>query len=389
MPSEIEVFDDSILNKFPKELYNCLKELSKIKDDIAGTRLGQIQIKNINYSCIRSKIDDGKADRFTLSIPYANNILEWTILFDINNLNLGPDFQFDDVTFLSDPDFEIIKNNVPSWNQWDINNSKSLSKIIKELYDFYKQHQINLLNQDIETRPYFEYSCLVGEKVVQANHIEVLIQGDTVMFLIYLDIEYPDLPMHNEEMKNPNGDATFLYVKFTKPNTITSKLYLTPRIEQVLGDQTNQRIPSLTSDSNCLLDYVPQVKKWLKERLEQVALNYKKSQEFISTVLLYYKSNIIEYDAVGFSKVVLLFETKGFYWMLTITLGKKFPADKPKYLYTSVNHLVYESVFSETLGNDYSYNPRWDANLMLEKAMSCILKNIDNFRSTAMAKSTI
>lgn len=51
------------------------------------------------------------------------------------------------------------------------------------------------MNQDIETRPYFEYSCLVGEKVIQANHIEVLIQGDTVMFLIYLDIEYPDLPM--------------------------------------------------------------------------------------------------------------------------------------------------------------------------------------------------
>lgn len=361
MTSSIENITPDVLRKFPPNFQPLLLELANFKYVSMCEQFGDIQIKNIGYSCIQSKIGDGKADRFVLILPYINSTMEWNVIFDSSHLALAPEFQFDDATFLSDPDLEVIEKHIPSWNKWNVNNPCALKNIIGEFYEYYKKYQFTILENSADSRAHLEYMTLISEEETTSLDIGCLVHGNFVTFLIKLDITFPELPIYEFVDSSPGEDGAYLLVKFNKENAVDPKLYLSARIQQAIEPLDCLKIPHLPHTKVPLMDYIPTVKNWLMEKLTAVSTNYLKCQEFISTLLLMYQDDIIEYDAISFRKAHLLYYQESL--ILIINLDAKFPMVKPKV--TMIN-LVNDETRKIS---DFPFSPRWAPEIMIEKLL--------------------
>ena len=67
----------------------------------------------------------------------------WNVLFDSQCPEMGPDFIFNDQTFLMDPDIDILSTWVPSLVKWNPNNTDALLNVLMELLLYYKEHQVS------------------------------------------------------------------------------------------------------------------------------------------------------------------------------------------------------------------------------------------------------
>ena len=97
--------------------------------------------RSMNINSLTSK--NGKLfDCIELSVPYADQTLKWTIIFDLECPELGPDFIFNDENFLADPDVDTLMKCVPSLANWNYLDSNSLLTVLKELLAHYKVYQV-------------------------------------------------------------------------------------------------------------------------------------------------------------------------------------------------------------------------------------------------------
>lgn len=86
---------------------------------------------------------NGAESQFRLVLPYCSKKLKWDIIFDSSTPWFAPDFRFDDVSFLSNADEELLVQGAPSLAKWNPSNPQSLSEVISELVKLYKIHQVN------------------------------------------------------------------------------------------------------------------------------------------------------------------------------------------------------------------------------------------------------
>lgn len=96
-----------------------------------------IKIDSLSSSCGKEQ-----GDRFKLSIPYAKQNLVWNVFFDSQCPEMGPDFIFNDNTFLADIDVDTLSVKVPSLANWNPNDENALLNVLKELLLCYKEHQV-------------------------------------------------------------------------------------------------------------------------------------------------------------------------------------------------------------------------------------------------------
>lgn len=89
-----------------------------------------------------------KADHFNVSVPYAGEMLNWTVMFDSNCPEMGPDFEFHNDSFMADPDADTIEKHIPSLANWNPLDSDCLLKVLGELAMCYKQYQVSPWRSD-------------------------------------------------------------------------------------------------------------------------------------------------------------------------------------------------------------------------------------------------
>lgn len=75
-------------------------------------------------------------------LPYCSKKLKWEVIFDPSTPWFAPDFRFDDDSFLSNVDEELLNKTVPSLCQWNSNDPKALCGAISELINLYKTYQV-------------------------------------------------------------------------------------------------------------------------------------------------------------------------------------------------------------------------------------------------------
>ncbi|KAF2905934.1 hypothetical protein ILUMI_00238 [Ignelater luminosus] len=383
---DISLPDDHVLLNFPPRLRKNIKEIWK------DGKIG-ISSKSMKVHVNPTKASDDYSviykDNFILEIPYAGRALYWEVMFKDEDYGYPPDFDFPNDSFLFDPDIDTISAHMPSLANWNINNSKSLISVIRELMVLYKKYQISRLQTDNKySALYTEYQYLISE-TNDAENIEVYIDnGGTVHFFICINISFSDLPPYVQPMLigkadnvlNPNEDTATLRVAL-KPDSskVQSDLQLSPRLEQVIGSASTLHIPTFNKDSNNLLDYISQITTLLEERVEQISNNYKLKNEYISFIISVCGCNIIEYDSTLFSKVVLLCEVNNFYTLVLIQIGNKFPQEKPKVTLRSIYHLQHDKPFVHNLDN-YPYSPRWTPEEMVKRLITNLKEEIPNFQ---------
>lgn len=83
-------------------------------------------------------------NNFILKIPFAGKHLEWEVIFDEEDYEFAPDFNFHDNGFLADPTVDEIIDNIPSLKTWNLKNSKSLVSVVQEFLTYYKKFQASV-----------------------------------------------------------------------------------------------------------------------------------------------------------------------------------------------------------------------------------------------------
>lgn len=115
-----------------------------------------------------------------------------------------------------------------------------------------------------------EYSTLVGDTEISSQDIEVIMlplgtKPTEARFLIRIFIDYSRLPSRTNKSQN---DEAMLIITFYGPdwNRIVPQLRLSKTLEDIFGGPDSLHIPPLPS-TKYLMDYVPEVKKSIEEKV--------------------------------------------------------------------------------------------------------------------------
>ncbi|XP_043478796.1 BRISC and BRCA1-A complex member 2-like [Leptopilina heterotoma] len=316
-----------------------------------------------NYDCI------------DLVVPYADINLKWTILFDSEFPELGPDFIFND-DFLLNPDANSLIENVPSLNTWNYCDSNSLLLVLKELLTYYKKKQIELIKNRCQRRLSFEYEELI--KIVKEENVEVIIMNNglkssEVKFFIRLTIDFSRIPQKHKH--HLQSDAVLLLVTFSGSDysNVVPALQLTKTIENILGSQETLSIPPYPSQDGLLIEYVPLIENFLKGKVEALISNCKRKRDFISSLLIILRGSIIEYDALEFNQATFLVEKKDFHFFIHFRIPSRFPREKPEVVMESAYHMDRSGKMITHTISKYPHNYQAESISMVQT----ILKHIE------------
>ncbi|XP_074113902.1 BRISC and BRCA1-A complex member 2 isoform X2 [Cotesia typhae] len=356
--------------------------LPLIRNVVNSKAFGVKQKKITLVGCSSSK-NNSETDRFKFSIPYADQMLSWMVLFDQSHPELGPDFEFDDKTFLCDPNLEELENNVPSLVNWNPSDPDCLVKVIMEFVIYYRKYQVEKLQ--IHERLALEYNTLLQDTEVCEEDVEVVLIPDTIepteaRFFIRMSLDFSRLPRRDSD--NTDHDGIMLQVTyFNAPlNRIVPILYLSVRLEDILGNSNTLHLPPLMTTKS-LSKYVPEIKKLITDKINSVIENYEKKRGFIATAIVMYGGSVVEYDSTDFSFISLLNKHNDFFFFLHIKLSNKFPSDPPKYTLQSCYQINFINEIPKHAVHNVLYSPRWEPCRMLTEAINHIIKNeIDKLR---------
>ncbi|XP_011880926.1 PREDICTED: BRCA1-A complex subunit BRE-like [Vollenhovia emeryi] len=369
-----------LLNTIDSYIEPLLKRVLQTKR--LGVYYGPIKLDSVSSSC-----DRNKNDCFKLSIPYAGEHLVWNILFDSQCPELGPDFLFNDQNFLMDPDIDIISTRVPSLVKWNANDTDALLNVLNELLWCYKEYQIQLLGKQGD-RLQLEYSTLVGETEICKEDIEVMMlplgsKPIEARFLIRISVDYSRLPPRVNKSQN---DEAMLLVTFYGPdwNRIMPQLYLSKNLEDVFGGPESLRIPPLPPNKY-LMDYVPEVMKFMEDKINSVAQCFENRKEFISVLIVLQRGSILEYDANEFHWIIIMLEHRDFHFIIHFNLPSTFPREKPQIALQSVYHMTSQGTLYREVLDDVPYSPRWPIMLMVDKLLTYIIETaVQKFQANSI-----
>ncbi|XP_034945718.1 BRISC and BRCA1-A complex member 2-like [Chelonus insularis] len=353
------------------------------KTKFFGLKCGKIIL---NHTCANNGILS--EDCFRVSIPYANQILTWTVYFNIRNPDLGPDFDFDDKFFLNDPDLDDFEKNVPSLMNWDSEDSNSLLKVITELVLYYKKYQVDYLYKHGGHLVY-EYDNLLSKTEICDEDVEMIllptvINPSEVHFLIRIAVDFSRLPKKSYLC---NYDIIVLHIMYrgNNWNRITPQLLISKNLEEILGESNNFHLPPVSTERH-LMDYVLEIKKLVSTKIDSIILSSRKRKEFVNTALCLQGSSVVEYDNIEFSFISFLLNHKDFYFFLHFHLTPNFPIQPPKITLQSCYHLANkDELYKTTLSNNFPYNPLWEPEQMFTKILIYLIENeISTFQTNSI-----
>jgi len=168
---------------------------------------------------------------------------------------------------------------------------------------------------------------------------------------------------------NPGPDTAALMVTFYPPNAsrVVPCLFLSPRVERMLGDPQLLRLPKWGGECGaCLMDYTPAVHKLLEQKVDAIVQSYIRRKEFVAAFLSVFGQAVLEYDTEGFKKLAFLFEHQGFSFITLMELTDEFPQEAPTLMLRSIYYRV-QGLPCQCVLNDYPYSPRWNADETAER----------------------
>uniref|UniRef100_A0A8C1S444 BRISC and BRCA1-A complex member 2 n=1 Tax=Cyprinus carpio TaxID=7962 RepID=A0A8C1S444_CYPCA len=269
-------------------------------------------------------------DRFKLHIPYAGETLKWDIIFNAKDPELPPDFIFgEDADFLPEP------SELPHLVSWDAGKPECLLQLVKELLQQYHQYQCQRLRDS--SRLLFEYGSLLEDPnygrsmEIYAGRKNSWTGEFSARFLLRLPVDFSNIPVYllKDTALDPGEDVALLSVSFedAEATQVFPKLYLSPSIEQ----------------------------------------------------------GVVEYDAVGFTKLTLLLMWKDFCFLVHVDLPLYFPRDQPTLTFQSIYHFTSSGQLYSQVQKSYPYSPRWDGNEMAKRAKAYFKSFIPQFQEGAFA----
>ncbi|XP_066258183.1 BRISC and BRCA1-A complex member 2-like [Euwallacea similis] len=344
--------------------------LSKIESE-------DIQTKSTN----RFEMNKGYTNNHLyINVPYAGKNLNWELIFHPEDISEPPDFDFNDYSFLSEPNIDFIAEKIPSWTSWDFSNSDSLYNILNEFLSLYKETQIQkLMTQTNCGNLREQYEQILLKLNISHDKVEIHVDSrnefeqneisddvTSTRFLIELPIDFTQLPEYclgdEGTLMNAGEEFVHLELQFKKLNASPIKigLQLSPNVETAIG---KIKLPKFAKDMG-IAEYVSSVEVAINNQIKEVAEQYKERGLFVSAVVNSFSSSIIEYDASKFYKVCFVFEEcEDFDCLVTVQLGGRFPHDRPRVQVQSLCCQIDKSCSTPVLFHSFNPHVSGDENM--------------------------
>ncbi|KAK0052201.1 BRCA1-A complex subunit BRE [Biomphalaria pfeifferi] len=321
------------------------------------------------------------ADRLKLRIPYAQQVLIWEVIFDVNNWKEPPDFIFDDAD-----DFYPPLDKINSFILWDWKNQESLAAVVAELLELYKEHHLERAGTNINLQRHFR--SLLAES---PRDLQVIVNKNekglsTVNVLVKLEVTFESLPPYLQQGK-PGPHSAVLHAYLSNPDAsyIKTQLFLSPAVENAFGGPTSLHIPAF-QQGVLLGEYLVLIKQLLVNQILLVTKYYEKRKDFILAFVNHFGKSVLEYDVEAFNKIVLLFEWNDFFFTFTVELPFHFPDDRPTFFFKSIYHNQNKKPYTEK-HTHFPYSPRWSGNEMAKRTSDFILSHIKAFQMASVNNS--
>ncbi|XP_028396356.1 BRISC and BRCA1-A complex member 2-like [Dendronephthya gigantea] len=357
----------SEINKFALDLY---------ENDEIVTCTDQIRIDKLRRGS--NVITQDNCDRFRILIPYGGTTLQWEVLFNSNEPHFPPDIIFGD----NEEDFEPNLEQMPSLHYWNPENGNSLTAVVKELLEQYKQYQFELVKNYSQK---LEFELESVRQLDTLTSIEVYVHRDTqrlqqqANFLIKLPMDLARLPpfILNE---HPGEYSITLFVSYEGQDgsTVTPKIFLSPSVEDAFGD-TIIKYPSWNDGDKCLVSYILAVHHYFEGKVDEIIKSYEHRQSYIASFLSHFGTCVLEYDLESFKEISFLMEHDKFTLILTIEIGKDFPEEQPVFKMKSIYNIFNDEPY-QAIDDRYPYSPRWSTNEMASRARSYLIAAIPQFK---------
>lgn len=374
--------NEDILIRYPLCLRDNIQELCM--NGQIGVSCMYIQInlppKKLDYNY---DIDNGNT--FTLNIPYAGKNLQWEVLFNDEDPTLAPDFDIINDTFLTDPAIDTISKHLPTLTNWDVKNSKCLVNVVREMLVLYKRYQLEKLKNE----PKFmgiqeEYKRIKDELKLTDDDIELFVENNMLNILLSLRLDFSNLPVYIQEsyfgddvlLLNPGSDTATLKISFLT-NRVTSYLQLSPRLEKVFGDYTTLHIPPYKRNDD-MVEYIQLIYQMIDDKITQINEHFKLKEEYFSILLSLHGLKVLEYDNISFNAGWFLCELDNFYFIVHISIGNKFPQEKPSLILRSIYNKKANGEPHSLKVNNYPYSPQFK----LEEMVNKMMKHVQDFAPT-------
>ncbi|XP_015430792.1 PREDICTED: BRCA1-A complex subunit BRE-like [Dufourea novaeangliae] len=348
--------------------------------DVPGLCRGSIQVQSISSSCGKAR-----GDRFKLCIPYAKQTLNWNVFFDSQCPEMGPDFIFNDDTFLMDMNIDTLSIKVPSLAKWNLNDRNALLNVLMELLACYKEHQIQLLQK--QDRLKLEYSMLIDSSQIAPGDVEIILlpfasKPTEAKFLITLLVDLSQLQNYGFELEN---ETAMLLITFSGPNwnRIQTHLHISKFLQPIVGNPSTLQLQHFPSDK-CLMDYVLEAKMCIAEKINSFVQRFKSRRLFVSTLISLQPGATIEYDSLDYSHVSVLLNDEDFHFVVHFFLPSGYPQDIPEIELQSIYHMTKErSPFMRKF--DVPYAKEWKPLELIKKICAFIKKDcVKNFKRNSI-----
>ncbi|XP_029032777.1 BRISC and BRCA1-A complex member 2-like [Osmia bicornis bicornis] len=352
-----------------------------LSTDKIGVCHGSVELHSVSSSC--GKVE---GDRFRLLIPYARQNLAWNVFFDSQYPEMGPDFIFNDNSFLVDTDINTLSVKVPSLTEWNPNDKHALLNVLIELLSCYKQHQMQLLQKQDKLQ--LECNMLMTSTEVKPEDVEMILlpfgsKPTEARFVISLSVDVSQLEARTYKSES---DAAMLLIIFsgTDWNRIIAHIFFSKSLEEALGGPRALNLPPLPPNK-FLIDYIPEVKKCITDKINSINQSLIKRREYISAILAVQFPSVQEWDSVKYSYITMvLSDQEDFHVMVKIELPAGFPNEKPIILLNSLYHMEGpHSAYSEVF-EDFPYKVNWDSFFKVKKLLLCIKHAIKSFKQNTV-----
>lgn len=319
------------------------------------------------------------SEEIVFKLPYAGNMFIIQLLFHLHEPWMPPDMNFSDENFFSYVTPKILEEDVPSLNSWDHREEDIICQLLSQLLTVYKNYQVEKVQEDDVLM--FEYQSLIKNLKIGEGDIEVLMADQRASsLLVRLPLNLQDVPpvlVNN----NPGLALCLLHIVFhDNEGTFTPKLWMSPRIESLIGMNRTMCLPNVPQGT-CLSDYVERVMELLEEKVRKSVQRFEERKQFIAQVLCQFGCAVMEYDAERFNKIVLKFEYQDFHFLAFVNLTSQFPQESPYIVLQSLYHLGTKEPRSQPI-IDMKYSPTWSSETMVQKIRVAILDNIGHFQNT-------
>jgi BRCA1-A complex subunit BRE len=310
------------------------------------------------------------------------------VVFDCTHPGFPPD-----IIFSSSDEFMEFEPNIDQlevFSEWSLRSPGCLSQLLEGLLVQYREHHKALLSQS--HRLHFELQSLLqsglySEVDVHCSRPEENVSEPLARFYIPLPVDFSTIPAYLTKC-NPGPDSAALLVTFHPPNAskVTPHLFLSPRVERVLGGTGSLRLPPWGGGhETCLMDYVPLIHQLLTEKVEAIIQSYTRRKEYVAALLSIMGRSVLEYDTEGFKKVAFLFEQQGFSFVAHLELTDDFPKEQPSVVLSSVYHCM-DGFPCQSIVSDYPYSPRWSTEEMAERFRNYLIQTAPKFKDLSKEK---